>query len=107
MTFGQRLQQLREEKSLLQKDLAEVLGITQRAISFYESDDRFPKDPISLVKIADFYNVSLDWLLCRSEHRECNKNVNSKDLIDVSSLSEEDKLKIEDYVNMIKKLKQK
>lgn len=107
MTFGQKLQQLREEKRLLQKDLAEALEITQRAVSFYESDDRFPKDPISLVKIADFYNVSLDWLLSRTEHRECSKNINTEDKIDISSLSVEDKLKIKDYVNMVKKLKQK
>jgi transcriptional regulator with XRE-family HTH domain len=68
MPFGSRLRQLREEKALYQKDLASKLGLTQKTISNYENNERFP-DPKILSKIADLFNVSIDFLLDRSDMR--------------------------------------
>ncbi|HEY8391378.1 MAG TPA: helix-turn-helix transcriptional regulator [Capillibacterium sp.] len=68
VTFGARLRALREEQGLYQKDLAEKLNLTQKTISNYENNERFP-DQKTLHKIADLFNVSIDFLLGRTEIR--------------------------------------
>lgn len=69
MKFGDRLRMLREEKDITQKQLGDIINVSDRVIGYYESNDRFPKDEEILRKIADFFNVSSDWLLGRSENR--------------------------------------
>ncbi|HBL36580.1 MAG TPA: XRE family transcriptional regulator [Firmicutes bacterium] len=68
MSFGAKLRALREEQGLYQKDLAEKLELTQKTISNYENNERFP-DQKTLHKIADLFNVSLDYLLDRTTIR--------------------------------------
>lgn len=66
VTIGDRLKTIREEKKLKQKDLAEILNITREAYALYESNKNKP--PIdALIKIANFYKVSLDYLTGRYE----------------------------------------
>ena len=66
--LGERLRQLREENKLSQKELAKYLGVTGRTISYYEYGKRFPS-PETLNRIADYFNVSLDWLFGRTNIR--------------------------------------
>ena len=61
-----RIRDLREDKDLRQSDLARFTGIDQRTISNYETGKTYP-DALSLIKLADFFNVSIDFLLCRSD----------------------------------------
>ncbi|HBG16967.1 MAG TPA: XRE family transcriptional regulator [Firmicutes bacterium] len=68
MSFGTRLRSLREEQGLYQKDLAFKLDLTQKTISNYENNERFP-DQKTLSKIADLFNVSIDFLLDRTDIR--------------------------------------
>ncbi|MBN1079242.1 helix-turn-helix domain-containing protein [Clostridium botulinum] len=63
--FGNRLKELREDKELKQSELANMLNIARNTISSYESNINEPSLDI-LVKIADIFNVSLDYLLCRT-----------------------------------------
>lgn len=63
-TFGQRLKKLRYAKNKQQKEVAIDLEISKGTYSLYESDLRMPGIK-TLIKIADYYNVSLDYLLCR------------------------------------------
>jgi transcriptional regulator with XRE-family HTH domain len=63
--FSQRLKKLRNERQLFQKDLADFLGITTSAYGFYEQGKRQP-DQDTLNKLADYFNVSTDYLLGRS-----------------------------------------
>lgn len=64
--LGNRIKFLRESKKLTQKDLAQYLGTTARNIGFYETGDRNP--PIdTLNKLADFFGVSVDYLLGRTD----------------------------------------
>ncbi len=63
--FSERIKQLRNSKKLLQKDMAELLGITTSAYGFYEQSKRQP-DSATLIKIADFFDVSIDYLLGRT-----------------------------------------
>lgn len=68
-TFGSRLRALREDNDLTSIELSEILNITARALNYYENDMREPSFPL-LVKMADYFNVSLDYLLCRTNKLE-------------------------------------
>ena len=60
-----RLRDLREDKELKQKEVADVLGIDQRVYSNYETGKR--EIPIRfVVKLADFYHTSTDYILGRT-----------------------------------------
>ena len=60
--FFQRLKDLREDKELLQKDISEILMISQTIYSRYERG--FQTIPvIHLLKLADFYKTSTDYIL--------------------------------------------
>ena len=63
--FATRLKDLRVRRGLRQKDLAVALGMAQTTIANYEQKLRFPDEP-TLVKIADFFSITLDYLLGRS-----------------------------------------
>jgi len=71
--IGKRLRLLREEKNFTQDELGKALSITQKTISNYEKDERFP-DPNTLIKIANFFGVSVDYLLGQSEYRQVINN---------------------------------
>ena len=65
----ERLRGLREDKDLLQKDVAKILNVTQVAYSCYEIGRRqIPVD--ALVKLASFYNTSVDYLLGLTDERK-------------------------------------
>ncbi len=69
--FYNRLRELREDKDLLQKDIAEILNCTQVCYSRYELGKRdIPTDV--LVRLADYYSVSIDYILGQTENPERN-----------------------------------
>ena len=68
-TLGERLKMLRKEKRMTQPELAELLHQSLRAYQYYESGHHIP-ELSNLILLADFYDVSLDYLVGRSETRE-------------------------------------
>lgn len=66
MSIGEKLTKLREEKGYMQRDVAEKLEIAPNTLSGYERNLRNP-DSETLVKLANFYNVSVDYLLGMKE----------------------------------------
>ena len=66
--FKDILKQLRDEKGIYQKDLAEVVGVSAGAITMYETGRRFP-DKDTLEKIANYFYVSVDYLLGRTKEK--------------------------------------
>ena len=64
--FAEKLKILRLETDMTQNQLADVLETTQRKISYWESGKIEP-DLCSLWKIADFFDVSVDYLLGRKD----------------------------------------
>jgi len=63
--YFQRLRDLREDRDLLQKDVAALLGISQTVYSRYERG--FQAIPVvHLLALADFYGTSTDYLLGRT-----------------------------------------
>ncbi len=65
-TFAERLTELRTEKNLSRKQLAEELSVSVRSISYWESGQR-ECDFDMLIKIADTFDVSIDYLLRKEE----------------------------------------
>lgn len=90
MEFGERLQELRKQKKITRDELAKALKLSYSAIAKYETNVRKP-DQDTLKKIADFFDVTVDYLLGRSNHRKLTK----KDEKDIEKIIEETKQKIE------------
>lgn len=67
--FPQRLRELRQRLSMTQKEFANKLGITASALSAYEKNTVNPSLSIVL-KIAETFDVSLDWLCGRSDNEK-------------------------------------
>ena len=64
-----RLKEMREEKNLLQKNLADMLSVSQTCYSKYELEQR--EIPLlTILKIADFYKVSIDYIFYRTDIRK-------------------------------------
>lgn len=63
--FSERLKDLRNEKELTQRELARLLELSSSTIAMYETGQRMP-DPETLQKLADFFNVTVDYLLGRT-----------------------------------------
>lgn len=78
MTFGERLKKLRTDKGITQEKLGNIIGVSDRVIGYYEADNRFPKDDILLNKIADYFDVSLDYLLGRTENEKLVQDIDKK-----------------------------
>ncbi|MBP5444634.1 MAG: helix-turn-helix transcriptional regulator [Acholeplasmatales bacterium] len=63
-----RLKELREDSDLTQSYIAKILNISQRSYSHYELEDRqIPLD--LLIKLADYYNVSVDYIIGRTNKK--------------------------------------
>lgn len=62
-----RLKELRKEKNISQLKLAMDLSMNQNTISRYETGER-EADYKTLIKIADYFNVSIDYLLGRTDN---------------------------------------
>ena len=69
LTLSENLVKLRKEKHLTQEAIAEKMGIVLRSYRRYESGEREPVAS-TLVKMANFHRVTLDYLVGRSEERE-------------------------------------
>lgn len=66
------LRKLRKERGLTQISLQMKTGIEQALISKYETGERIPPTD-ALMILADFFNVSIDYILCRTDNPEINR----------------------------------
>lgn len=67
-TFGERLKQLRKSADITQSELAEKLGVVPSAIGKYERIPSSYPSIDALIKLADYFDVSIDYLLRGKEH---------------------------------------
>ena len=73
--FGERLKLLRKSRGITQEQLAEIIGVERSSIGKYEGKSKtIPSDDVK-AKIADYFNVSTDYLLGRSDVAEPTKNM--------------------------------
>ena len=71
MTFGGRIRQLRLEKGLTQVQLAKATGTTKQNIYQIEANRNYPGIKL-MIAIADYFQVSLDYLFGRTDQRAMN-----------------------------------
>ena len=68
----QRIQDLRTDADMSQKQLSEILHISQRYYSHYETGSR--NIPVEmLIRLANYYDISVDYLVGRTDKKEMNK----------------------------------
>lgn len=94
MDFGKRLKELRRSAGYTQKQLGERIGLTKSVISFYEHQERSPS-PGVLMKLAEVFHVSTDYLLGIEKHRS----------IDISDLDGEQVRLLEAMVSAMRESK--
>lgn len=70
--FSERIKELRLEKSLTQTQLGEIIGVKHFSIYSYEKGRACPEMK-GLVALADYFEVSIDYLTERSDRREINR----------------------------------
>ena len=70
--FGQFLKELRKTKGLTQEQLAQVINVTNRTVSRWETGTNLPDIDV-LILLSEFYNVSIDYILCRTDKCEVNR----------------------------------
>ena len=70
--FAQRLKQLRQEKGLSQDALGEIIGVSNHAVSTYETGKNYPEVKKFFV-LAKYFEVSLDYLAGWSDVREIQR----------------------------------
>nr|WP_302887354.1 helix-turn-helix transcriptional regulator [uncultured Romboutsia sp.]DAM61416.1 MAG TPA: Repressor protein CI [Caudoviricetes sp.] len=109
--FGKKLKELRLEKKINQSELGEKIGISPSTVGMYERDQRFPDKDI-LGKIADYFEVSVDYLLGRTDERNLNKEKPKLDpgiktiaahrVNPYEDISEEGINKINEYIEMVR-----
>ena len=92
--FSLRLRQLRLDKHMTQAQVAERIGVTASMVSSYETDIRLPSFEV-MIRIADLFGVTVDYLLCREDKR----------FLDISSLSDEEAAVICSMIEILKKRK--
>ncbi|WP_397599149.1 helix-turn-helix domain-containing protein [Silvanigrella sp.] len=79
MSFAKTLKEIRKTKGLKQFQLANIIGISESAISLYESGSRLPNLDI-LVKISNSLNISCDYLLgIKTENNDIFKSLKESD----------------------------
>ena len=69
-SIQERLWELRKDKGLNLEELSELTGISKSALGSYEKEDYKEINHGNLITLADFYGVSVDYLLCRTENKE-------------------------------------
>jgi transcriptional regulator with XRE-family HTH domain len=70
--FSIVLKKLRKENSLKQKNLADIMNVSYQTIGHLECDYRKPSYEL-LLKLADYFNVSIDYLVGRTDNPDINK----------------------------------
>ncbi|KKO51000.1 helix-turn-helix domain-containing protein [Paenibacillus sp. DMB20] len=91
MNYGNRIAELREQRGWTQEELATSVGITRAALSHYEKNRRKP-DFETLTRLADRFNVSIDYLIGRTKHEKMNMDSDAREFADSLELSDEDLL---------------
>lgn len=108
-TFGSRLKALRVSKRLTQEGFANLFYLNKSSISKYEKDKNLPEN-LLLVKIADFFEVSVDYLLCRTDQPRLlpsnPKPLSCEEFLETYIFSEEEKKAFTYYFSFPESFKQ-
>lgn len=98
--IGERLKKLRKERKLTQEEIALKLGIIRSTYSNYESDKREPDFDTANI-MADFFEVSVDYLLGKTEMRSINERSRNDALEKYSRLPKNKKKLVDDMIDAL------
>ena len=113
-SFGEILTSLREERGIYQKELAAILKVSVGTVSNYENNIHFP-DQEALLQLADYFGVTVDYLLGRTSYRYSLDTLNEEyapgmtvaDLVDIiQHFSPQNTASFLDYIELLQ-LRQK
>ena len=104
-----RIKQLREENNWTQLELSQKMDCAMSSIAMYENESRKPSMEV-LIKLSEIFNCSIDYLLCKSDIRNSDKQIDdvlneamigmSKE--DYEALTETQKKQIRDFALFVK-----
>lgn len=100
--MANRIKELRMEKELNQTELGNLLNVSQRSISFYESGERDP-DTETLKKLSEIFNCSIDYLLCKTNKRKWDTETIAFSTVSVDGLDDEEIAQIRGMIELLKK----
>lgn len=75
--LGDRIKELREKKGLKQEELAKIMSVSSSTIGMYEINKREPNNEF-IIKLANFFGVSTDYLLCKTNFKNDEIHSNFK-----------------------------
>lgn len=102
-TFGKRLKELRSSKKLTQKELGDILNLSESAVSMYERDEREPSFE-TMKKLSELFEVSRAYLLGDTDDPKESKP--SSAFHDFDNITEEEKKYLELQLDIFRKMKE-
>lgn len=100
--FSKVFKTLRKEKNVTQKEIATYLNVSDRLVGYYENGQRMPPPDI-LEKIADYFNVTVDYLLGRTNIKNSSMIPSKNEMADeIESLSPESQEDLKKYIELLK-----
>lgn len=102
------IKKLRKSKNILQTKLALDLNLTQEAISSYETERVTPSADV-LIKLADYFNTNIDYLLCRTNYNLPIADIKPTNITEeqfqlltkINKLSKIDIARVEGYIDSL------
>ncbi|MFI3327446.1 MAG: helix-turn-helix transcriptional regulator [Clostridia bacterium] len=91
--IGSFMKELRKEKQITQEELSEILGVSNRTISRWETGNNMP-DIVLLLEISDYYDVDIKELLNGERKNEDMDKNTEKTVLKVAEYDNEEKLKM-------------
>jgi transcriptional regulator with XRE-family HTH domain len=102
MAIKDRIRQLRQERNWSQTQLAQKMGIHQKQVSAYERGRNVPSTEV-LIKLADIFDVSLDYLAFEAKGQSAKVNIKDRELLrrfeEIDKLSDKDKGTIKEVLD--------
>ena len=104
MIFLNRLRELRIEKGLLQSDIAKIINKSERTVGFYETGER-DMGTETLSKLSDFFNVSIDYILGKTDIRNIEEDFKFDYHKETEGLSEDEIKEALEFYKLVKNKK--
>ena len=99
-----RLRELRIEKGLLQSDIAKIINKSERTVGFYETGER-DMGTETLSKLSDFFNVSIDYILGKTDMRNIEDDFKFPYHKETEGLSEDEIKEALEFYKLVKNKK--
>ena len=97
-----RLRNIRQENNLTQQEFGKIFGVGKTTVSMWETGNSSPDDEIKS-KIADYFDVSVDYLLGRTEVKKYDAEISAFSTISTDGVSDEDIEAVRSIVEALKK----